>query len=110
MNDPVTPEEARKIYYRVTGETFDLLAPPDRVGGRVIPQETFDFDRDQGGKSITGKLRGLSLASSKIDGTVDPSGGVGYMEWTLVFRNESGEQREARAEVQLPPGGVVSRL
>ena len=32
------------------------------------------------------------------------------MEWTLIFRNDSNAQREARAEVQLPPGGVVSRL
>jgi hypothetical protein len=41
---------------------------------------------------------------------VDADGGVGYMEWTLIFRNDSDRQREARAEVQLPPGGVVSRL
>lgn len=110
LKDPVTPEEAQKIYYRVTGETFDLEVPPERVAGRLVPQDTFDFDSDQGGRKINGKLRGLSLAESKIEGTVDPNGGVGYMEWTLIFRNESADQREARAEVQLPPGGVVSRL
>ncbi|HET6976521.1 MAG TPA: hypothetical protein VFI24_09385 [Pyrinomonadaceae bacterium] len=110
LKDPVTPAEAQKIYYRVTGETFDLEEPPERVAGRVVPQETIDFDRDQGGRSISGKLKGLSLADSKIEGTVDSFGGVGYLEWTLVFRNVSAEQREARAEVQLPPGGVVSRL
>jgi hypothetical protein len=32
------------------------------------------------------------------------------MQWTLVFLNESFVQREARAEIQLPPGAVVSRL
>ena len=32
------------------------------------------------------------------------------MQWTLIFKNDSLAQREARAEVQLPPGGVVSRL
>jgi hypothetical protein len=110
LKDPVTPEEAQKIYYRVTGDTFDIEVPPERVAGRLVPQDTFDFDSDQGGRKINGKLRGLSLAESKIEGTVDPNGGVGYMEWTLVFRNVSADQREARAEVQIPPGGVVSRL
>ena len=84
-----------------------LLAPPERVGGgRIVPQETFDFDSDQGGTRIAGKLRGLSLGSSQIAATVDSNGGVGYMEWTMVFQNQSVEQREARAEVQLPPGAL----
>jgi hypothetical protein len=110
VQDPVTPTEAQKIYYRVTGETFDTSQPPRRVGGSLIPQDEFDFDRDQGGEQITGKLKGLSLANSKINGSVDGDGGVGYMEWTLVFLNQSNWQREARTEIQLPPGAVVSRL
>ena len=110
LGSPVTPGDAQKIYYRVTGETFDSSLPPDRIGGRLIPQDTVDFDRDQGGRRIKRKLKGLSLANSKLEASVDADGGVGYMEWTLVFRNDSADQREARAEVQLPPGGVVSRL
>jgi hypothetical protein len=108
--DPVSPLEAQKIYYRVTGETFDTSAPPRRrARGQLVPDE-FDFDRDQGGVQVGGTLKGLSLSNSKIDGSVDANGGVGYMEWTLQFLNESQVQREARAEVQLPPGAVVSRL
>lgn len=110
MGDTINPIEAQKIYYRVTGETFDVSLPPERIGGRIIPQDTVDFDNDQGGSRIGGKLQGLSLANSKLEASIDANGGVGYMEWTLVFRNESTDQREARAEVQLPPGGVVSRL
>jgi hypothetical protein len=111
IKNPVTTEEARKIYYRVTGETFDASIPPERVGVRLVTRDTIDFDRNQGGTEVGGgKLAGLSLASSKLDGSVDADGGVGYMEWTLIFQNDSDVQREARAEVQLPPGGVVSRL
>ena len=110
LGNPVKPSDAQKIYYRVTGETFDSSLPPERIGGRLIPQETVDFDADQGGRRIAHKLKSLSLASSKLEGSVDGEGGVGYMEWTLVFRNDSMSQREARAEIQLPPGGVVSRL
>jgi len=110
MGNPVTPSQAQKIYYRVTGETFDSSLPPERIGGRIIPQDTVDRDFDQGGSRIHGKLKGLSLANSKLEASIDADGGVGYMEWTLVFRNDSTDQREARAQVQLPPGGVVSRL
>ena len=111
IKNPVTTTDAQKVYYRVTGETFDASIPPARVGVRLLPGDTIDFDRNQGGTKVGGgKLQGLSLASSKLDGNVDADGGVGYMEWTLVFQNDSDTPREARAEVQLPPGGVVSRL
>ncbi|HKG61133.1 MAG TPA: VIT domain-containing protein [Pyrinomonadaceae bacterium] len=111
IKNPITPEEAQKIYYRVTGETFDGSIPPERAGIQLVQRDTVDFDSNQGGEQVGGgMLSGLSLASSKLDGSVDADGGVGYLEWTLIFRNDSDVQREARAEVQLPPGGVVSRL
>ncbi|HEY4423346.1 MAG TPA: VIT domain-containing protein [Pyrinomonadaceae bacterium] len=111
IENPITPVEARKIYYRVTGEPFDATVPLERTGVQLVRQDTVNFDSNQGGEVVGGsKLAGLSLASSKLDGSVDADGGVGYMEWTLTFRNDSERQREARAEVQLPPGGVVSRL
>ena len=111
IHNPVTPDEAQRIYYRMTGETIDTSIPPERVGVNLMTPDTLDFDNNQGGTRVGGgKLQGLSLSSSRINGTVDADGGVGYMEWTLVFQNDSDVQREARAEVQLPPGGVVSRL
>lgn len=110
LRDPVTPDEAREIYYRLTGETFNTTEPPMRIGGRWIPQDTFDFDMDQGETTIAGKLKGLSLSSSRIDGSTDADAGLSYLEWTLNFKNESEMQREARSEIQLPPGGFVSRL
>ena len=110
LHDPISPVDAQKIYYRVTGETFDSSAPPRRTRGRLVPTEEFTFDRDQGGVQVGARLKGLSLLNSKLDGSLDANGGVGYVEWTLAFLNESNSQREARAEVQLPPGAVVSRL
>ncbi|HJU53646.1 MAG TPA: VIT domain-containing protein [Pyrinomonadaceae bacterium] len=110
LKDPVMPQEAREIYYRLTGETFDTSRPPTRLKGQLRPDETFDFDRDQGGTAIAGKVKGLSLSGSLIDGSVDADAALAYVEWTLTFRNVSVNQQEARARVQLPPGGVVSRL
>src|SRR6185369_14306131 len=96
LRSPVTPQEAQQIYYRVTGETFDASIPPIRVGVRLMINDTVDFDRNQGGEQVGGaKLAGLSLASSTLEGNVDADGGVGYMEWTLIFRNDSDLQREA---------------
>lgn len=110
ISNPVSPGDAQKIYYRVTGETFNAAVPPKRAGARVIPQDEFEFDNFIGETRIPGKIKGLSLDNSKLEGSLDADGGVGYLEWTLVFKNVSQLQREARAEVQLPPGGVVSRL
>ena len=110
VNDPVTTAEAQRIYYRVTGDNFNSFAPPRRVGGSLIADEEADFDRNLGRDLVAGKVKGLSLLNSKLHGSMDANGAVGYMEWTLVFRNESPAQREARAEVQLPPGAIVSRL
>lgn len=111
IGNPVSPAAAQKIYYRVTGEAVDSSTMLEHAGTRVRPQETFTFDGNQGGTDVgRGKLAGLSLASSMLNASVDADGGVGYMEWTLRFENDSALQREARAEIQLPPGGVVSRL
>jgi hypothetical protein len=109
VQDPISPTEARKIYYRVTGDNFNNFAPPIRVRGFLFSDD-FDRDPDVGGEAVAGKLKGLSLSSSKIDAAADANGGVGYMQWTMVFLNEFPMQREARAEIQLPPGAVVSRL
>lgn len=89
VKDPVTPFQAQQIYYRVTGEPFSSFAPPRWNGDRRAPQDELNWDPDQGGTTITGKLKGLSLANSKIDATADAEGGVAYMQWTLVFRNDS---------------------
>lgn len=110
LKDPVTTEEARQIYYRLTGETFNTRIPPQRLKGHWQPQTTFDFDPDQGGRVIAGKVKGLLLDNSRLDGSVDADAGLSYIEWTLTFKNNSTGQQEARAYVQLPPGGVVSRL
>ena len=110
LPDPVTANEAREVYYRLTGETFNSRTPPRRSGGRWFTQDFIDFDPDQGGTTIAGKVNGLSLSSSRIDGSTDADAGLSYLEWTLNFKNDSVSQQEARSEIQLPPGGFVSRL
>ena len=104
--DPVDINEARRIYYRVTGETFDMSAPPRQVARRSTPPT----ENGQRGTRMGGKLKDLLLADSKLEGTIDSDGGLAYLEWTLTFQNNSSWGKEARAEIQLPPGGVVTRM
>jgi vault protein inter-alpha-trypsin-like protein len=104
---PVSVERAREIVYRVTGKTYDLL--------RDERPNVFAFNDPVRVLDETGELRGssqpnLSLASSRIEGSFDPDAALGYLEWTMVFKNTSAFQQEARARLALPPGGVVSRL
>src|SRR5262249_44349409 len=107
LSHPVDAAQARTIYYRVTGKIYDS-ARGDRLN-------VFAFDNGSPELAETGELRGrsqpyLSLAVSRIDGSFDPDAALGYLEWTMVFKNASATQQEARAQLGLPPGGVVSRL
>ncbi|ATC66242.1 hypothetical protein CMV30_18915 [Nibricoccus aquaticus] len=105
-------EEARTIFYRVTGKPFNLVPMPERFGfgGRSRMSDDWVWDSNAGGEVVGQRLKGLALTESRIDGTVDADALTGYLEWTMVFKNTAGWQQEARAQIALPPGGVVSRL
>jgi hypothetical protein len=107
--EQVSPDQARKIYYRVTGEPFGKAPRPHLKTGRTLfADEPFDADRAAG--AVGGQATALSLSSSRMDGSVDADAGVSYLEWTLVFKNNAVWPQEARTEIALPEGGVVSRV
>ena len=109
-SDPVPMERIREIYYRVTGRPFNAVKPPPLRGRRGAIFDEADWDFAQGGEAVAARVRGLSLSQSRIDGRIEAEAGAGYLEWTMVFRNDSPQQREARAQILLPPGASVSRL
>jgi len=107
----VSPEQARDIYYRVTGTAFNSIASPTLgMRTRRNPGDEFDWDPDLGGDIVAGRLKGLSMTDSRIDGSVNADAATAYLEWTMVFHNDWRSEREARAQIALPPGAVVSRL
>ena len=108
--EPLPLEKIREIYYRVTGQPFNAVRPPNLRGrgGALFNADEWDFA--QSGDQVAARLRGLTLAQSRLDGRVEAEAGLAYLEWTLVFQNAAAVQREARAQILLPPGGVVSRL
>lgn len=114
LNLPVVfPESVQQVYFQVTGHPFNAVRPPlsTRWGvGREVLSD-FEWDVSLGGEAVAGQVSGLSLRSSRLDGQVSVPDGWEYVEWTLEFQNDNDtRQREARAEIQLPPGGVVSRV
>jgi hypothetical protein len=99
----------REIFYRVTGEPFNARPVPFTAGPWARLADIAP-DLDQGGTTIGGRVRGLDLVTSKLDGHIDGDGAVGYLEWVLEFRNTSTQMREARLQIGLPPQAVVSRV
>jgi hypothetical protein len=103
-----SPAEAREIYYRLHGVPFNTRPAPFEKGKQARFAD-FQFDDDHGGTQVGGRLKGLHLISSRIDGSISGDDAVAYLEWTVEFRNSEALAREARLQLALPPGGVVSR-
>jgi hypothetical protein len=105
---PTSTEEARLLYYRVTGTPFNSQPRPLRDSARGFRDDT-ETDWDVGGSTVGGQAPVVSLTSSRLDGSLDSRAAVGYLEWTLEFANASRVAQEARLQIVLPPGAVVSR-
>lgn len=104
---PVSTEQARTVFYRVTGSPYNAFpAPPPKTRRESF----FSFDNDRGGEQVGGRSDGVSLADSRLDGSLDANAATGYLEWTMVFKNAASIQNEARGQILLPPGAAVSRL
>ncbi len=106
-------------YYRVTGHPYNSVPAPAAArhvglrGEDTTAADTRDrvWDNSLGDQQVGQRLRALHLTESRLDARLESDPALGYVEWTLVFRNDHAfQQREARALLQLPPGAVVSRL
>ena len=70
-----------------------------------------DWDSGLGSDAVGGRVTGLTMIQSRLDALANADAGHACVEWTMEFRNDHPRMaREARAQLQLPPGGVVSRL
>jgi hypothetical protein len=112
IGTPIATEHARSLYFRVTGKPFNSVPAPQRNFARGGWGELNDWtwDREQGGDAVGAVVKGVTMSQSRLDGLIDGDAGWAYTEWILEFKNVSQRAREARAQIALPPGGVVSRL
>ncbi|MFP2904839.1 hypothetical protein ACLESD_07250 [Pyxidicoccus sp. 3LFB2] len=109
QDEPVLPDDARRVYYRVTGRPFNAESRPEGRRGHLV--RGWDRgDEDTASEQVGGRVPGLSLSASTMEGSVDADAALGYLEWTMELATTEPGQHEARMLVQLPPGGVVSRV
>jgi hypothetical protein len=107
---PIPRDRTREIYYRVTGRPIESEPMPGLGGNPLNPRDR-RWDVKQAGDEVgVVALPGLSLASSRFDGSIAAEAALAYVEWTFELRNDAPIQREGRLELALPPGGVVSRV
>lgn len=99
---------ARELYYRVTGTPFNAV-DPSIVRAAARRNGMFDWDADQGGTSVGGRIDDLALTGSRIDGSISSADSLAYLEWTGTVSNRGDQQREARLTLALPEGAVASR-
>jgi hypothetical protein len=98
-------ETARQLYFRATGKAYNAQPAPNGARG----ERSWFNDEDQGGVSVGGKVNTLSLASSRIDGSISADDNLAYAEWTTEIANSDSAAGEARFTMALPEGAVASR-
>lgn len=109
-------EDTRAIYYRVTGSPYNSQTPPNFVAKGSFLRSGNDawsdmqWDDHLGDDQVAVRIANLDLVQSRIDGHIDANSGLTCQEWTMVFRNENRNAKEARMQVLLPDEGVVSRV
>src|SRR5262249_13665182 len=100
---PLKSTTQHQLYFAVTGKPWsyrdsnntDMSAMPD----------------DYLSKNVIGaKVKNLSLTRSSMTGVVHPATLASSIDWTLVLKNDSSEAQEARAEIKVPQGGVITGL
>ncbi|MBX3149880.1 hypothetical protein KF728_07030 [Candidatus Obscuribacterales bacterium] len=85
----------RNLYFRVTGKPFELSRSQS--------------DEPHYNQNVGTEISGLALAKSQLNGNISPASLSGDLNWTFVLHNSTGMDQEARAELEIPPGAVVSQ-
>ncbi len=98
---PIKLTTQRQLYFAVTGKPFrdvntgDLSAMSDDYLRRHVVGEP---------------VKGLTLVRSLLSGALSPTTLTSTVNWTYVFKNDSAEAQEARAEIALPDGTAVTGM
>ena len=122
VKNPTSVDEARAIFYKVTGKPFNSVPLPAALratrqnqgllsdGENEEPnvEDEFDRDPDIAGEAVSGVARGLSMNESKLSGHIDGNTCIANLMWSVTFGNTSKYDREVRSKILLPPGAVVT--
>ena len=102
-----TPDEARKVYFLMTGTPFSKAPTPPAQKSLLDQNDQMQIE-ETGGERVGSTIDGLKLALSEREVRYSPSTQTAQTHWTLAFENTTRESQEARATITLPEGAVVS--
>ncbi len=98
---PINTSTQQQLYFAAFGKPFRDDRSADLSG----------FSNDYLHRHVVGAMiPELSLVRSGMDGAVNPDSLSSTVSWTFVFKNTAYEDKEARAELSLPPGAVISNV
>lgn len=98
---PVKSSTQHQLYFALTGKPYrddnssDISSMPDDYLSRHVVGPHMD---------------GLSLLRSSLTGVVNSDTLTSTVSWTYVFKNDSALPTEARAEIALPRGAVITGM
>jgi hypothetical protein len=93
-------ERDRHLYFRLTGNVIE------DAGKTAVKATT---DQYVASTKVGSVLEGLAMSNSQISGNVDATTLSAYLDWNMSFHNGTTSPQEARGEIELPPGAVVSQ-
>ncbi|WP_309714484.1 VIT domain-containing protein [Armatimonas sp.] len=102
-----TPDEARKVYFLMTGTPFSKAPTPPAQKSLLDQNDQLQIE-ETGGERVGSTVNGLKLSLSEREVRYSPSTQTAQTHWTLAFENTTSESQEARATITLPEGAVVS--
>lgn len=97
----IEPTTQRQIYFAVTGKPY---RDDKSANFSSMPDDYLQ-------KHVVGApVSGLFLVRSAMNGSVNPDSLSSTVNWTFVFKNRTYQPQEARAEIGLPEGAVISQM
>ncbi len=109
-------EDARKIYYRLTGEFCSMdnyhlhIDPVLASNANAIRSGVRERDKAIASEDVGPVMPGLSMTDSLMQVVPSVTAGVARATWKMRFANSADANQEARTEILLPRNGVVSKV
>jgi len=99
---PIKDTPHQELYFRMTGRPFSFKDEHNDIA--VMPDDYVTRH------AVGDKINGLGLVRSEMSAAVQPSTLTTAVDWTFVFGNESNNTDQARTEISVPPGAVVTGM
>lgn len=127
LRELASEEELRSISTDINGYNLSKLLVADRtlkpgsdddkalyfgVTGYAYPAAESDASRGEADANplVGTKVSGLALSKSQITGNINATTMSSSLDWTMTFHNTRSSPKEARGEIRLPSGAVVSQV